>query len=312
MDIGASTFVEGVDNAFLFTMIISFFFIVGISLVILIFLYRYNSKRNPKATPVKDSIALEITWTVIPILLVLAMFYYGYVGWIPMKRPPSEGVMVTANARMWNFSFTYENGRVTDKLYVPVDTAVIVRLNAMDVLHSFYIPAFRIKEDMVPGLANNRSWFEANKVGTYNIFCAEYCGLQHSYMISEVVVMEKDEFWAWYTDTTAVTAVAPEGADLALLGRQLIQSKGCVACHSIDGSQLVGPTFRGAWGQMTPVVTNGVAREVLFDEEYARRSIYNPDADIHQGFRPGQMISYEGEISEEQITYIIEFLKSIQ
>jgi cytochrome c oxidase subunit II len=312
MDIGASTFVEGVDDAFVFIMTISFFFILGISMVIILFMYRYNSKRNPKATQVKDSIALEITWTVIPILLVLGMFYYGYVGWIPMKRPPSEGVKVTANARMWNFSFTYENGRVSDKLYVPVDTAVLVNLNALDVLHSFYIPAFRIKEDMVPGLANNRSWFEATQVGTYNIFCAEYCGLQHSYMISEVVVMEQDEFWAWYTDTTAVADAAPEGADLALLGQQLIQSKGCVACHSLDGSQLVGPTFRGAWGQMTPVITNGAAREVLFDEEYTRTSIYNPDVDIHEGFRPGQMISYEGEISEEQITYIIEFLKSIQ
>jgi cytochrome c oxidase subunit II len=312
MNIGASTFVEGVDNAFIYILAVSFFFIIGISLVILIFLYRYNKKRHPVAKPVKDSVALEITWTVIPIILVLGMFHFGYVAWIPMKTFPDEGLNVTANARMWNFSFTYENGRVSDKLYVPVDSAVIINLNAMDVLHSFYIPAFRLKEDMVPGLANNRTWFEATKTGTYNIFCAEYCGLQHSYMLSEVVVMEKAEFIAWYTDTTFVADAAPEGADLATLGRQLVQSKGCLACHSVDGRTLVGPTFRGAWGQMVPVVTGGQQREVLFDEEYLRRSIYEPDYDIHVGFRPGQMLSYEGEISEQQLEQIAEFLKSLQ
>jgi cytochrome c oxidase subunit II len=309
---GASTFIEGVNNAFIFILGISFFFIIGISAVILIFLYRYNKKRHPVAVQVKDSVALEIAWTVVPIILVLGMFHFGYVAWIPMKKFPDEGLKVTANARMWNFSFTYENGRVTDKLYVPVDSAVIVRLNAMDVIHSFYIPAFRLKEDMVPGLANNRTWFEATKTGTYNIFCAEYCGLQHSYMLSEVVVMEKADFIAWYTDTTFVADAVPEGADLANLGRQLVQGKGCLACHSLDGRTLVGPTFKGAWGQTVRVITGGQTREIPFDEEYLRRSLYEPDYDIHEGFRPGQMMSYEGEISEQQLEHIIEFLKSIQ
>jgi len=147
---GASTFVEGVDNAFVFIIGISLFFLVGITAVIILFIYRYNRKKHPKAIQNEGSTKLEIIWTVIPIILVLGMFYYGYVGWIPMKKPPEKGVNVTANARMWSFSFQYENGRISDKLYVPVDTAVIVRLNALDVLHSFYIPAFRIKEDMVP------------------------------------------------------------------------------------------------------------------------------------------------------------------
>jgi len=311
MILGASTFVEGVDNAFIFILGISFFFLIGITLTIIVFLYRYNQKRNPKATQVKDSTTLEIVWTVIPILLVLGMFYYGYVGWIPMKKPPEEGIMVTANARMWAFSFRYENGRVSDKLYVPVDTAVIIRLNALDVLHSFYIPAFRIKEDMVPGLANNRTWFQATETGTFTIFCAEYCGLQHSYMISEVVVMEREEFFAWYNDTTAIAPVAPEGANLALLGRQLVESKGCLACHSVDGRQLVGPTFKDNWGSTVNVVTDGRPRQVLVDAEYVTRSIYEPDVDIHEGFRPGQMLSYKDEISAQEMENIIEFLKSL-
>lgn len=302
---------QGVDNAFIFILGISFFFLIGITLTMIIFIYRYNQKKNPKATPVKDSIALELTWTIIPIILVLGMFYYGYVGWIPMKRPPEEGIKVTANARMWNFNFRYENGRVSDKLYVPIDTAILVRLNALDVLHSFYIPAFRIKEDMVPGLKGNRTWFEATKIGTYTIFCSEYCGLQHSYMLSEVVVMEKDEYWEWYNDTTAVAMAIPEEANLALLGRQLVESKGCLACHSADGSNLVGPTFRGAWGEEVTVITGGSERVIPYDAEYVTRSIYEPDTDIHKGFRPGQMLSYEGEITAQEIELIVEFLKSL-
>ncbi|MFW5708473.1 MAG: cytochrome c oxidase subunit II [Bacteroidota bacterium] len=311
MILGASTFVEGVNNAFLFILVIAFILGIGITLTMLWFIYKYHKKRHPKAVQIKDSTTLEITWTVIPILLVLGMFYYGYVGWIPMKRPPDEGVKVTANARMWSFNFRYENGRVSDKLYVPKDTAIIVNLNALDVLHSFYIPAFRIKEDMVPGLANNRSWFEATKTGTYTIFCAEYCGLQHSYMLSEVVVMEPDEFWEWYDDPDAMVEEMPDGADPVMSGRQLVQSKGCVACHSLDGSDLVGPSFAGRYGETITVVTGGQEREITYDEEYVMRSIYEPDADISVGFRPGQMLSYEGEISEQEIETIVALLESL-
>jgi cytochrome c oxidase subunit II len=311
MILGASTFVEGVDQAFLIILGISFFFLIGIILVIILFLFRYNEKKNPKPTPVKDSIGLELTWTIIPILLVLGMFYYGYIGWIPMKRPPTEGVNVTANARMWSFNFRYDNGRVSDKLFVPKDTAIIIKLNALDVVHSFYIPAFRLKEDMVPGLPNNRTWFEATKVGTYNIFCAEYCGLQHSYMISEVVVMEKDDFWEWYNDPTAMDLVVDDDADPVLIGRQIVERQGCLACHSLDGSTLIGPTFQGRFGETITVVTQGTQRQIEYDEEYVKRSIFEPDYDIVQGFRPGQMFSYEGEISEQEVAFISEFIKSL-
>lgn len=309
--LGASTFVEGVDNAFIFILAISFFFLISISATIIIFIYRYHRKKNPKAKQIKDSTALELTWTIIPIFLVLGMFYYGYVGWIPMKTPPETGVNVTATARMWSFNFRYDNGRTSDKLYVPVDTAIIVKLNSLDVLHSFYIPAFRVKEDMVPGLENNRTWFESTKTGSYSVFCTEYCGLQHSYMLSEVVVMEQEEFWEWHEDTTALAMAVPEGADMAMMGRQVLDRNGCIACHSLDGSELVGPSFANVWGTEVPVITDGEERTVLFDEEYVKRSIYEPEYDIHDGYRPGQMLSYQDEVSEEEIDMIIELIKSI-
>jgi len=311
MNSAASTFVEGVDNAFIFILGIAFFFLIGITLVMLIFLYRYNKKRHPKAVQIEGSTKLEVIWTLIPLALVMGMFYYGYIGWIPMKRIPSEGVEITANARMWSFSFRYDNGKISDKLYVPIDTAIILNLNAVDVIHSLYIPAFRVKEDMVPGLPNNRMWFKPTKLGTYSLFCTEYCGLQHSYMYTEVVVMEPEDFWAWYSDTTGVVIPVDEGANLALLGRQVVESKGCLACHSLDGSIIIGPTFKGVWGTNVPVITRGQEREVLYDFDYVRRSIYEPDYDIHKGYRAGQMFSYEGEITEQQIELIVEFLKSL-
>jgi cytochrome c oxidase subunit II len=309
--IGASTFVEGVDNAFIFILGIVFFFLISITATIIYFLYRYNKKRNPVPSNIEGNNKLEVIWTVIPLILVLGMFYYGYVAWIPLKRPPDDGVRITANARMWNFSFSYENGRVTDKLYVPKDTAIILNLNALDVLHSLYIPAFRVKEDMVPGLPNNRMWFEASNLGTYTIYCAEYCGLQHSMMYTDLVVMEPDEYWEWYSDTTAVEIVIPDGADPVLLGRQIVESKGCIACHSLDGTSIIGPSFLGRYGETISVVTAGEEREVLFDEEYVKRSIYDPDYDLSLGFRRGQMLSYEGEISEQEIELIVAFLQSL-
>lgn len=308
---GASTFVEGVDNAFIFILGISFFFLIGITAVIILFLYRYNKKRHPKAVQIEGNNTLEFVWTIIPLALVMGMFYFGHAGWAPMKRVPDMGVEITANARMWNFSFRYDNGRVTDKLYVPKDTAIILNLNAVDVLHSLYIPAFRVKEDMVPGLANNRMWFEATKTGTYSLFCTEYCGLQHSYMYTEVVVMEPDAFWEWYADTTGLIIDVPDEADLAFLGRQVIESKGCLACHTLDGTTVIGPSFLGKFGEPVTVITQGQQREILYDAEYVRRSIYEPDYDITLGFRAGQMFSYEGEITEQEIGFIVEFLKSL-
>ncbi len=308
---GASTFVEGVDTAFVVILGISFFFLIGITIAIILFIYRYNQKKHPKAVQIEGSTTLELIWTIIPLGLVLAMFYFGWAGWVSMKKAPDDAMLVTVNARMWSFSFKYENGRISDKLYVPVDKPVRLNLNAVDVIHSFYVPAFRLKEDMVPGLENNRAWFQATKEGTYSIFCTEYCGLQHSLMFSDVIVMSQDAFNEWYADTTGLAPVITADADLPLLGRRISESKGCQACHSLDGSRLVGPTFKGIYGKNEIVITDGSEREIIIDDEYLRRSIYEPDTDIVKGYRKGQMISYKNEVSEDEVKLIIEFIKSL-
>jgi cytochrome c oxidase subunit 2 len=307
----ASNFVHGVDTAFLVILGISFFFLISLTVVMIFFIYRYNSKRNPVATQIHGSTTLEIVWTVIPFLLTMVMFYYGWAGWKPMTKPPKDAMEVTVIGRMWNFSYEYKNGRRTDTLFLPKDKPVKLNLVALDVLHSLYIPAFRVKQDMVPNKKNDFMWFIPQRVGNYEIFCTEYCGLQHSYMNSIVKVMENSEFQSWITDSAKVASVANIDSPGAT-GKRIMQNIGCFACHTVDGTKLVGPSFKGIWGEEQTVVTGGNKRTVKVDEEYVKRSIYDPNADVVEGFMKGLMVSYQGQLSEGDIKSIVEYLKTVK
>lgn len=306
---GASTFVSGVDTAFVLIIGISMIFLIGITATIIVFLVRYNKKRNPVATDIEGSTKLEIIWTIIPTLLVLVMFFYGWNGYTPLSKMPKDGLTVKVVSRMWSWKFEYPNGQVTDTLYVPAGKAVLLDMVAMDVIHSLYIPAFRIKQDIVPG-KQNKMWFISNKPGQYDLFCTEYCGLRHSYMITAVQVMPEAEFTAWYSKAPAKidsTLAAKPGA----IGKIITENKGCIACHSIEGSALVGPTFKGIYGHKVIVTTAGKEREITVDDEYITRSIVDPAADIVKGFKEGQMVSYKGQLSDEEIKQVIEYLKTL-
>ncbi|MDX1284216.1 MAG: cytochrome c oxidase subunit II [Draconibacterium sp.] len=308
----ASNFVQGVDTAFLVILGISFLFLIGLTVTMLVFIYKYNKKKNPKATQIEGSVTLEIIWTVVPFLLTMLMFYYGWLGWKPMQKAPKDAMEITVYGRMWNFSFEYENGRRTDTLYLPKDQPIKLNLVAMDVLHSLYIPAFRVKQDMVPGMEDNSMWFEPQKLGTYELYCAEYCGLQHSYMYSYVKVMEDSAFHTWITDTTQVAASVAAIESPTATGKRIMQNIGCFACHSLDGTKLVGPSFKGIWGTERTVKTGRETRQVMVDEEYIKVSIYDPNADVVDGFGKGLMLTYEGQLSEDDIGNIVEYLKTLK
>jgi cytochrome c oxidase subunit 2 len=305
----ASNFVTGVDRAFLLILGVSFIFLIGLTFTMIYFIYRYNRKRNPKAIQIKGSNTLEIIWTVIPTILVLIMFYYGWAGWKPMTTPPDDSFEITVVGRMWNFTFEYENGKKTDTLFIPKDKPIKLNLKALDVIHSVYIPAFRVKEDMVPG--NDKfMWFEPQKEGIYELFCTEYCGLQHSYMYNWVKVMQQEDFNKWYVDTTQRIAVAVDSPTAA--GKRIMTNIGCFACHSLDGSKLVGPSFKGIYGKEETVVTNREERNIVVDDEYLKRSIYDPNADLVKGFNKGLMLSYQGQLTDTEIGQIIEYLKTLK
>ncbi|HYW94274.1 MAG TPA: cytochrome c oxidase subunit II [Bacteroidales bacterium] len=307
--IEASNFAEKVDMTFIIILGICFLFLIGLTAIMIYFIIRYNRKRNPKATPNEGSTKLEIIWTIIPTLLAMLMFYFGWAGWIPMKRPPADARQIIATARMWNFSFIYDNGKTSDKLYVPINEPVTLKLQSVDVIHSFYIPAFRLKEDMVPG-REKVMWFIPQNEGSYHIFCAEYCGLRHSYMSSSVEVLPKDEFEKWMADTTSA-ATAEEAGEPEAAGLAILKKNGCTACHSSDGSRLVGPSYQGIWGEQQVIVENGQEKTVTVDSAYIRQSIYDPNSQVVKGFQKGLMQPYEGVVTEDDLSKIIEYLKSL-
>jgi len=205
---GASNFSHNVDVIFLFTLIVSLFFLVLITGLMIYFVFKYNRKRNPKATNVHSNTTLEVTWTVIPTILVLIMFWYGWVEYGNMSNVPENAMNIDVTAQMWKWGFKYSNGKTTDSLYVPLDKAIKLNLRSIDVSHAFYIPAFRIKKDVYPN-ENRVVWFKAEELGEFDIACAEYCGLNHSYMYSKIKVLPEPDFNEWLakdvkTDSAAI------------------------------------------------------------------------------------------------------------
>ncbi len=282
--IDASNFVEGVDRAFVITLGFSFLFLIVLTFLMILFIVKYRRSKHPKAVQIKGNTKLEIAWTVGALVLVLVLFYYGWAGWKPMMNPPDDAMKIKAIARMWQFQFVYDNGKVTDTLYVPVNQSV------------------------VPGMKKDM-WFRAQRVDEFDLFCAEYCGLQHSYMYTGVNVLSEEDFDRWYNDTTA--AKPAEGVPEWEGGLNVMRKNGCNVCHSSDGSKLVGPSYLGVFGSTRVVETGGADREVVADSTYIRTAIYDPDADIVKGFNRGLMLSYEGLVTEEEIALIIEYLKHL-
>lgn len=194
-----SDFSHHVDMAFLFVAIVSLFFMVVITVAMLWFLYRYSHLRNPHAAEIRENTRIEVLWTVIPSILVMLMFAVGLEGFVDRFRAPADALHVEAHAQMWNWSFTYAGGARSDSLRVPVGRAVRVDLKSTDVIHSLFIPAMRVKLDAVPGVPTT-VWFRPEKVGDFEIFCAEFCGTRHSYMLSRLQVLPAAEFDAWLAD----------------------------------------------------------------------------------------------------------------
>jgi cytochrome c oxidase subunit 2 len=268
-----------VDNVFYFILGICVFLLVLITFLMVYFIFRYRKEKNPVPKNIEGNVWLEVTWTVAPTLLVLAMFYYGLTGFEFLKKVPQGAMVVHVIARQWSWLFRYGDGIEETKLRVPVGKPVKLLITSEDVIHSFYVPALRIKQDAVPGM-QTYLWFQATEPGTFDILCAQYCGLEHAQMHTQLVVLKEDEFAKWYESTKKKTAEAPPS------GAELYEKKGCVSCHSTDGSARVGPTFRGLIGRAEEVTRNGRELTVKVDEAYVRHYILHPNGDVINGYRP--------------------------
>ena len=288
-----------------------FFFVIIVALMVLFTIkYLRKSADEPTRGGANHNLPLELAWSIIPGFLLIFMFFKGFVGYMDQMTPPDGAFPITVKARQWSWEFVYPNGYADTVLTVPVDTPVVLTMSSSDVIHSFYVPEFRTKMDVVPG-KYSKAWFEATVTtgldDYFNLFCAEYCGQDHSRMITKVHVLDQKAFEAWMLRVVDTSNMPP-----ADRGKRVAGIKGCVACHSDDGSGMeagkLGPTWQGIWGR-SETLTDGATQ--IVDENYVRDSILNPNAKVVQGFAP-VMPSYQGQITEQEILDIIEYMKSLQ
>jgi cytochrome c oxidase subunit II len=304
MPVRASTTAGKVDWLFYFILGISIVFFLLIVTLMFFFVLRYR-RRKGQAPPESAShnTKLELTWSIIPFLLILLIFYFGFRSFLDIATPPENSYEVLVTAQKWSWQFAYPNGHVDQDLHVPVDTPVQLVMTSEDVIHSLYVPAFRIKKDLVPG-RYTKTWFEATVVGDFTLYCAEYCGLQHSDMLARVVVHEPGGFEKWLEDAGNYVDKLPP----AEAGARLIKARGCLSCHSVDGSAGIGPTLKGIYNHEA-ILSDG--SRVKVDEDYIRQSILDPMAQIVAGYDP-VMPTYQGRIKDKEITVIIEYIKTLE
>jgi len=303
----ASSFADEIDWIHHVITDISVFFTVAIVGAMIYFAVRYRRRNGvDHETPaIEGNVFLEIVWTVVPTLICVYVAAYGFWGYQSLRQAPENSKIINVTGQKWSWTFQYENGKTSrDTLVVPVDEPIKLVMTSRDVLHSFFIPAMRVKSDVVPG-QYTFVWFNAIKTGTYHVFCTEYCGRDHSRMLASLEVVSRAEYDRWLADDTEerLRAAMPP----AELGQRLYRDLGCNACHSVDGTRLVGPTFLQLYNSEGVLVDGST---YVADENYLRRSILEPAADIVQGYA-NVMPSYEGQVTDEQIDAIIAFIRTL-
>ena len=292
-----------VDVVFYTVYAISAIFFALIVGLMIAFAWRYRHRAGHRVEPSPHhSLKLEVAWTVVPVILSGMIFWMGFKTYMNLATPPANAYEINVTGQKWQWFFTYPNGYVASELHVPVDRPVRLTMTSEDVIHSLWVPAFRIKKDVVPG-RYTREWFQAKEPGTYRILCTEYCGTGHSDMLSEVVVHEPGGFEKWLREASDLLGTLPP----AEAGQKLYKMKGCAQCHSIDGSPGVAPTFKDFFGGEVPLQGG---ETITADENYVRESIVDPLAKIHRGFEP-VMPTFAGKIKDQEITMLIAFMKSI-
>ena len=297
----ASTISGGVDALYFYLCGVTIFFTLLISGVLIFFVIRYR-RRTPFEIPrpIAGSHRLEMMWSVIPFLIAMSFFVWGAKIYFAEYRTPKDGIEVYVVAKQWMWKFQHSTGqREINELHVPIGRKIKLIMTTEDVIHDLFVPAFRIKADVVPGRYTTE-WFEATKPGRYHLFCAEYCGMNHSGMGGWIVVMEPTDFDNWLSGN-----VNQQSASTA--GQQLYQSLGCVSCHGANAEGGRGPALQGLFNSQMPL-NNG--QVVKADENYIRESILNPQAKIVAGFGP-IMPSFQGQVSEEQLMQLAAYIKSL-
>jgi cytochrome c oxidase subunit 2 len=312
----ASSAAGRVDSVFFFIFVLCAASLVLITGAIIYFAVRYNKKRHPKAKDIEGNVWIEMVWTVVPTVLFLAMFYFGWTNFSYMRDVPREAMVIQATGRQWAWDFKYPNGKRTSSLILAADKPVKLELQSLDVIHGFYIPAFRIKQDVVPG-KRNFTWFVPTQLGSFDIECTVICGVSHANMLAKAVVVPVPDFETWYfggedaplpgaikaSRTGSVVAAVNPGLDIMI-------KKFCPTCHSIDGTAMVGPTLKGLYGKKQIVLDSaGKEREISVDEAYLAQAINDPGFNIVKGYPP---VMPNAPLADPELKQVIEFIRTLK
>ncbi|PYQ15681.1 MAG: cytochrome c oxidase subunit II [Acidobacteria bacterium] len=296
----ASTMAGRVDALYLFLVLVSVFFGLLIATLVVTFAIRFRRRsRDERPRPIHGSAVLELAWTLIPFGIVMVIFLWGAEVFFAMARVPPGAMEIYVVGKRWMWKTQHMTGqREINELHVPVGMPVKLTLTSEDVIHSFFVPAFRMKKDAVPGRYSTE-WFQATRAGTYHLFCAEYCGTKHSGMIGNITVMEPAAFQAWLSGGAT-------GTSLAAAGEKLFQDLACITCHRSD-SEGRGPRLEGVFGHPVSLASG---ERVMADEAYVRESIVNPAARVVAGYQP-VMPTYQGLVSEEGLMQLVAYIQSL-
>jgi len=306
MPLSASTTTYQIDWLYMFMIWMSVICSVGIFAAMAYFVSKYRAgsrAQNEISEPSSEhNTALEIGWSIAPLFVVIALFVWGFRGFVDLRTPPKGALEIQVTGQKWKWLFDYPHG-TEDVLHVPIDRDVRMVIHSVDVLHSLFIPNFRVKMDAVPGRYTDL-WFHATKVGEFPIECAEYCGTSHSDMLTHVVVHEPGGFEKWLAEQQKKMFDIP----LPELGKLMYDKQGCATCHSTDGTPRIGPSWKGIFGKTEHFVGG---KTLVVDEDYIRESITDPQAKIVDGFPPS-MPTYQGKLSDRQLSGVIEYIKTLK
>jgi cytochrome c oxidase subunit 2 len=305
----ASTFADGIDTLYLVILGMATFFAVLVIIAVIYFAVKYRAgSKADRSHPHNHNLKLELAWSIIPLLMTFPIFYYAAKMFVEMYTPLNikNSLNISVVGKQWMWQLQHPTGqRENNELHVPVGRYVKLTMISQDVIHSFFVPAFRIKRDVLPGRYVSQ-WFKATKTGKFHLFCAEYCGTKHSEMTGTVYVMEPADYEKWLSQTQWGTKPLKE--TMAQAGERLYYERKCDSCHDQGREKVVAPSLAALFGKER-TLTDG--RTVVADEEYLRRSIYEPDTQKVSGFEP-VMPSFKGILDEQQVLQLIEYIKSLQ
>ncbi len=303
LPVEGTQYARRVDNLYLFIMLVCALFFVLVVGLLAVFILRYRRRKPGEVTPhITENLKLEVAWTVIPLAIVMVIFFWGFKGYMDATVAPADALEIQVTAKQWLWQFEYPNGtRTINEIHVPVGKPVKLVMTSDDVIHSFFVPSFRLKADVLPN-RYTELWFTPTREGMHVLLCAEYCGRGHSDMSGKIWVDSEDKYQDWLENGDQSAQSMP----LKDLGAALYASRGCATCHSLEGTRIQGPSFKGLYGQRARM-TDG--KTFLIDENFIRTTILQPQAEVREGY-PNIMPSFQGLLREREIRALIEFIKS--